>query len=386
MTDVVGSSSGATKGNRKGDTLLKGTSSFSTESKIKQATPPVPKRKPATSAQSSPALLEAAPCGSRIGRAASSSSSQQDANATACRPAAPTSGTSSKPPLKPQGKAAVRQQRKCKRDPEALQASLLPIPHGLLCPICRDVFSDPVATEDGHSYCKSCIQQWFKAYDDRLSEFYFEKSNIAPFSRKMPPSLLAPMTSLQLSSKSLMPNIALRQAAEEYKKTRPIALQREHEYQDLKRSLHELQDEQTELVALRSRVAELEELLSRTKVELKKAITEHDTAELQAAVEEVSKPCSSDEAAVDPASPHPEALEFEKAALVSSGQVAARAQDAGSGKKQKNKKRKDKREAPELQRSSSASPFLDFQEVMQLALAKLDFTQGWHSQTTTQPA
>ena len=29
---------------------------------------------------------------------------------------------------------------------------------------------DPVFTEDGHSYCRGCIQEWFRAHDTRLHE------------------------------------------------------------------------------------------------------------------------------------------------------------------------------------------------------------------------
>ena len=41
---------------------------------------------------------------------------------------------------------------------EMASASVLPsADHLLLCSICRDVFSDPVTTPCGHSYCRACV-------------------------------------------------------------------------------------------------------------------------------------------------------------------------------------------------------------------------------------
>ena len=61
----------------------------------------------------------------------------------------------------------------------------------LLCPITRDLMVDPVATVDGYSYERSAIVRWF-GYGHNTS----------------------PMTGLPLPSKTLIPNFALRGAAE----------------------------------------------------------------------------------------------------------------------------------------------------------------------------
>lgn len=163
-----------------------------------------------------------------------------------------------------------------------MDESLIPIPHGLLCPICRDLFADPVATVDGHSYCQTCIKQWFVEFDRRVADFYASADNIAPGSRKLPPTLIAPMTSLPLPARNLQPNVALRQAVEAFKTSRPLALDRERERRDLKKLFDELEERREfildernktdmvqELTGLRLRVAELEEQLSRATTELK---------------------------------------------------------------------------------------------------------------------
>eukprot|EP00440_Ansanella_granifera_P034380 gb/GFBE01037298.1/.p1 GENE.gb/GFBE01037298.1/~~gb/GFBE01037298.1/.p1 ORF type:complete len:337 (+),score=67.85 gb/GFBE01037298.1/:1-1011(+) len=196
---------------------------------------------------------------------------------------------------------------------QPLDEELLPIPHGLLCCICRELFQDPVATVDGHSYCRKCIKQWFDMHDTNLAEFYGCEANFAPFSQKMAPVLIAPMTSLPLPARSLQPNVALRQAVEAYRESRPAAMLRERERRDMKRIFDEMQarhefilseDAKTEVVQemsrLRCRVLELEEQLCRANVLLGRvkqgggaAEVEEEKKEVKEEVEPVQVPAPS---------------------------------------------------------------------------------------------
>jgi len=69
----------------------------------------------------------------------------------------------------------------------------LPIPDSFLCPILHEVMQDPVATVDGHVYERRAIEHWFNLRH-RTS----------------------PKTNLTLPSLSLMENVPLRRAIEEY--------------------------------------------------------------------------------------------------------------------------------------------------------------------------
>ena len=53
----------------------------------------------------------------------------------------------------------------------------------------------------------------------------------------MPPNLLAPMTQLQLSSRQLQPNIALKQAVEAFCESRPNDEKRERERRKLQKEM-----------------------------------------------------------------------------------------------------------------------------------------------------
>ncbi|CAE7733315.1 TRIM11, partial [Symbiodinium necroappetens] len=161
----------------------------------------------------------------------------------------------------------------------SIDEDLLPIPHGLLCVICRDPFKDPVFTEDGHSYCRGCILGWFGAHDSRVREFYEVPANIAPHSRKMPPTLLAPMTQLPLTSRTLQPNIALKQAVEAFRSERPAEEARERERRQLLQKVEEAKAAEgdlksnfnQELEALHGKMQDLQDQLGQANVDLQAA-------------------------------------------------------------------------------------------------------------------
>ena len=63
-----------------------------------------------------------------------------------------------------------------------------PIPNEFLCPISLNIMKDPVLTSDGHTYERKQIERWLKTSKSKRS----------------------PMTNKKLTSKRLIPNIALR--------------------------------------------------------------------------------------------------------------------------------------------------------------------------------
>jgi len=65
------------------------------------------------------------------------------------------------------------------------------IPSDYLCPITREIFSEPVLTEDGHTFERAAIELWLNSNDT------------------------SPFTGKKLTSKALIPNHALRKAIEE---------------------------------------------------------------------------------------------------------------------------------------------------------------------------
>lgn len=200
---------------------------------------------------------------------------------------APTVGTNqAKAKVAPRTK--VKTAVKAKQRPASFDEQLLPIPHGLQCVICREIFKDPVFTEDGHSYCRGCIQEWFKAHETRVTEFYRVPGNIAPHSRKMPPNLLAPMTQLPLSSRTLQPNIALKQAVEAFCEARPNDEHRERERQNLQKAVEEAKMSEgalksnysKEVRLLKGQVENLQEQLGQAKNDLETAKEECTKAQV----------------------------------------------------------------------------------------------------------
>lgn len=70
------------------------------------------------------------------------------------------------------------------------------IPDHLMCPITHEIFVDPVTTVLGHTYERTTIENWFKTHHTD------------------------PLTMEKVSSKYLVPNRAIKNAAEDFNKRR----------------------------------------------------------------------------------------------------------------------------------------------------------------------
>ena len=75
------------------------------------------------------------------------------------------------------------------------------VPSSFVCSITCDLMERPVVAADGHSYEESAMRRWFQT-GNRTS----------------------PMTNAQLPNRTLVPNIALRQAIEEWRNAQPLAV------------------------------------------------------------------------------------------------------------------------------------------------------------------
>lgn len=73
------------------------------------------------------------------------------------------------------------------------------IPNEYLCPILLQLMEDPVMTEDGQTFDRSAIEQWFRTNTNK-----------------------SPLTGARLSSTRLIPNFALKKLIEDYKQTHQL--------------------------------------------------------------------------------------------------------------------------------------------------------------------
>ena len=73
-------------------------------------------------------------------------------------------------------------------------------PSSFVCSITCDLMERPVVASDGHSYEGSAMQQWLDS------------------------NSTSPMTNAQLPNRTLVPNIALRHAIEEWRDAQPLAI------------------------------------------------------------------------------------------------------------------------------------------------------------------
>jgi hypothetical protein len=74
------------------------------------------------------------------------------------------------------------------------------VPHAFLCPITCDVMDRPVVAADGHSYELEAITRWLESHTT------------------------SPLTNAQLHNTVLVPNVALRNAIEEWRAVQPMAI------------------------------------------------------------------------------------------------------------------------------------------------------------------
>lgn len=105
----------------------------------------------------------------------------------------------------------------------------LEIPDEFKCPITREIMSDPVVLESGHSYEREAIQAWFNTG---------KKTD--------------PKTNLRLSVRTHFPNIQLRQAIERFLQERPILLKAQQEQQDHAEAIRLFLEQQAALEAKQS--------------------------------------------------------------------------------------------------------------------------------------
>jgi hypothetical protein len=160
----------------------------------------------------------------------------------------------------------------------ALDESLVPVPHGLECPICLELLSDPVSTTDGYCYCSACINRWFTEHDERNTERTRYDEDLI--------ELRAPATNAPLPSRYLHPVFALRQAVEAYRLNMPRMVSRERQRRDLCARFEDVEknqermpgeEEKESLIAevqhLRSRVACLEEKLGHSDAEKARVVS-----------------------------------------------------------------------------------------------------------------
>lgn len=124
---------------------------------------------------------------------------------------------------------------------------------GLLCPICQELYNDPVVTVDGHSYCRKCITEWFGIYDrqKRQPREASGDESVLP--------LLAPATQLPLACRALLQNVALRASVNTFAQTRESWVSCDRERRHLSKRVRSLEDE---IRRLRRQASDQEKLVT----------------------------------------------------------------------------------------------------------------------------
>mmetsp|Transcript_6126 Transcript_6126/g.8505 ORF Transcript_6126/g.8505 Transcript_6126/m.8505 type:complete len:622 (-) Transcript_6126:105-1970(-) len=92
------------------------------------------------------------------------------------------------------GELETRLSEAWRRVKDSINKSCLTFPDNFYCPLTREVFEDPVMTEDGQSYERRAIELWLQNHDT------------------------SPMTNMPLQDRSLRPNISLRNTIADFRK------------------------------------------------------------------------------------------------------------------------------------------------------------------------
>lgn len=112
----------------------------------------------------------------------------------------------------------------------------LPVLRGLLCPICEELFEDPVVAVDGFSYCRKCITEWFGMYDKHIGH----RPNDGVGDPSLP--LVSPATEFPLASRALLSNKALDGVLVSYAQAFPVWEQCDQERLQLRKRIAELEN------------------------------------------------------------------------------------------------------------------------------------------------
>jgi len=138
-----------------------------------------------------------------------------------------------------------------------ISEELMPILSDFHCPILAEPFEDPVSTVDGHTYERAVITRWFQQQTGGQINYGYPLNYRTRVPVFLP--LTSPVTNLHLPDPTLTPNHALRKAIEAFK--------------ELRQGLVEIfQRDNEEIVALRTRVEELEEKLAAASVQYQVAL------------------------------------------------------------------------------------------------------------------
>ena len=125
------------------------------------------------------------------------------------------------------------------------------IPNECFCPITHEIMEDPVISQDGHTYERSAIQQWFNM-GKRIS----------------------PKTGARLLSTELMPNHTMRSLIQDLKSQMPVLARHKLDMQNIEAAIKLREEEMEEQWAQKENALEKE---TRLRISLEKELEEKTT-------------------------------------------------------------------------------------------------------------